>query len=67
MRSNLFNVEYHVKDHMEGHRDEDAPVNFGQRPVHVKEHHVDKTLLVEPTVCFVKILVGKESHRRRHH
>ena len=59
MRSNLFNVEYHVKDHMECHRDEDEPVNSGQRPVHVKEHHVDKTLLVEPTVCLVKVLVGK--------
>ena len=31
-------------------------MNFGVRPVHIEEHHVDKTLLVEPTVGLVKVL-----------
>ena len=31
-------------------------VNFGVRPVHIEEHHVDKTLLIEPPVSLVKVL-----------
>ena len=33
-------------------------VNFGVRPVHIEEHHVDKTLLVEPPVGLVKVLLN---------
>ena len=39
---------YHKKDHM----------NCGVRPVHIEEHHVDKTLLVEPPVGLVKVLLN---------
>ena len=47
---------------------EKETIGFGIRPVHVKEHHVDKTLLVksQPFVLS-RSWLGRESHRRRHH
>ena len=46
----VFLLMWRKSHHKKGH------VNFGVRPVHIEEHHVDKTLLVEPPVGLVKVL-----------